>query len=136
MTGLGGGGPRVVTGQLYRVPRRHGKRFASEPPPGPVHRPARVAVMLAFAHKVQRAIDEGRIPDQAEVARRLGVSRARLTQILDLTLFAPDVQERILRLEAVDGVQPLGEKVLRSVVRSRSWRLQRARWAAGEGERP
>lgn len=70
---------RVVTGQLHRVQRGHGKRFVAEPPPGPVRRPARVALMVALAHKIQQAIDRGDVRDRAEVARRLSFTRARIT---------------------------------------------------------
>ena len=104
-------GPRVVTGQFHRVQRGHGKRFVQEPPPGPVRRPARVAVMLALAHKIQDAIDRGTVRDRAEVARRLGFTRARITHLLDLTLLAPDLQERILFVDAVDGVEPISERI-------------------------
>jgi hypothetical protein len=124
-------GPRVVTGQLHRVQRGHGKRFVQEPPPGPVRRPARVAVMLALAHKIQDAIDRGTVRDRAEVARRLGFTRARITHLLDLTLLAPDLQERILVLEAIDGAEPLSERALRAVAHAGSWVAQRAAWAAG-----
>lgn len=118
-------GPRVVTGQFHRVQRGHGKRFVQEPPPGPVHRPARVAVMLALAHKIQDAIDRGTVRDRAEVARRLGFTRARITHLLDLTLLAPDIQERILFVEAVDGVEPMSERALRAVAHAGSWKEQR-----------
>jgi len=119
-------GPRVVTGQFHRVQRGHGKRFVQEPPPGPVRRPARVAVMLALAHKIQQAIDGGAVRDRAEVARRLGFTRARITHLLDLTLLAPDVQEQVLDLEAVDGVEPISERALRVVAHAGSWAKQRA----------
>lgn len=119
-------GPRVVTGQFHRVQRGHGKRFVQEPPPGPVRRPARVAVMLALAHKIQQAIDGGAVRDRAEVARRLGFTRARITHLLDLTLLAPDLQERMLDLEAVDGVEPISERALRAVAHAGSWSEQRA----------
>jgi len=59
--------------------------------PEPVRRPARVAIMLALAHKIQQAIDGGVVRDRAEVARRLGLTRARVTQLLDLALLAPDI---------------------------------------------
>jgi len=121
-------GPRVVTGQFHRVQRGHGKRFVQEPPPGPVRRPARVAVMVALAHKIQDAIDRGTVRDRAEVARRLGFTRARITHLLDLTLLAPDLQERVLGLEAVDGVEPLSERELRKVVHAGSWLEQRQMW--------
>ena len=121
---------KVFTDALHRVQRGHGKRFVSEPPPGPVRRPARVAVMLALAHKIQHAIDGGTIRDRAEVARRLGFTRARVTHIMDLTLLAPDLQERVLELEAVDGLQPVSERVLRSVAHGGSWADQRHAWSS------
>ena len=120
---------KVITGALYRVQRGHGKRFSTEPPPGPVRKPARVAVMLALAHKIQEAIAEGKVRDQADVARRLGFTRARITHLLDLTLLAPDVQEHVLFLEAVDGAQPMSERGLRIVAHARTWREQRRRWS-------
>ncbi|MEO8182404.1 MAG: hypothetical protein ABI895_26505 [Deltaproteobacteria bacterium] len=121
-------GPRVVTGQLHRVQRGHGKRFVQEPPPGPVRRPARVAVMLALAHKIQEAISRGQVRDQADVARRLGFTRARLTHLLDLRFLAPDLQENVLLLEAVDGAEPVSERILRSIAHLGSWSAQRSAW--------
>lgn len=91
MSAAAASGTRVVAGALRRVRRGRGKGFSADPPPELSRRPARVAVTLALAHTIQRAIDSGEIRDQAEAARRLGLTRARLTQILDLTLLAPDV---------------------------------------------
>jgi len=81
--------------------------------------------MLALAHKIQQAIDRGAIRDRAEVARRLGLTRARVTQLLDLTLLALDIQEQILFAESVDGAEPMGEKEVRAVTCSISWGQQR-----------
>jgi hypothetical protein len=83
-------------------------------------------VMLAVAHKIRRAIERGELRDQAEAARRLGLTRARLTQILDLTLLAPNLQEEILFLKVIGGVEPLRERALRGVVRVSQWAAQRA----------
>ena len=121
--------PIVFADALHRVQRRHGKRFVAKAPPGPVRRPARVAVMLALAHKIDAAIGDGHLRDQAEVARRLGFTRARLSHLLNLRLLAPDVQEQVLALEAVDGVEPLTERSLRMVSQVPSWMDQRQRWA-------
>lgn len=118
-------GAQTVTGELHRVQRGHRKWFSPEPPPEPERRPARVAVTLALAHTIQRAIDRGEIRDQADAARKLGLTRARLTQIMDLTRLAPDVQEEILFLKALDGVRPLTERALRAVVHADSWMEQR-----------
>jgi DNA invertase Pin-like site-specific DNA recombinase len=109
-------GTTVVNGELHRVRYGRQKRFVAIPSPGPVHRPARVAITLASAHKIRQAILIGEIKDQAEAARKLGLTRARLSQILDLTKLAPDLQEEILFLEAIDGREPLSERALRGVV--------------------
>jgi hypothetical protein len=116
----------IVTGKLHRVRKGHGQRFVETPPvvPEPVRRPARVAVMLALAHKIQQAIDRGAVQDRAEVARRLGLTRARLTQLLDLTLLAPDIQASILELQSVDGVEPMSERALRDIVHAENWAVQ------------
>ena len=114
-------GTTVVTGELHRVRSGRGKGFAPDPAPGPDRRPARVALALALAHQIQRAIDRGELRDQAEAARKLGLTRARVTQLLDLTLLAPELQERVLFLEAVDGAESSSERTLRVAARARSW---------------
>lgn len=118
----------VVKGSLHRVQVRHGRGFTSEPPVVrlPVRRPARVAIMLALAHAIDAAISEGRLRDQGDAAERLGLTRPRITQLLALLQLAPDIQERVLFLEAVDGVEPLSERDLRPVTRVLCWADQRA----------
>ena len=124
-------GTRIFAGALFRRRRRQVDFTDEAPPlpPKPVRRPARVAVMLALAHKLEAAIAEGVACDRAEVARRLGLTRARITQLLDLTLLAPDIQEEVLGLEAVDGLEPVTERGLREVIGSLDWGEQRRRWA-------
>jgi hypothetical protein len=121
------GGVRIFAGKLHRIQRGHGKAFVEKPPappPEPVRRPARVAIMLALAHKIQDAIDCGVVRDGADVATRLGLSRARISQLLDLMLLAPDVQERILFVESVDGVEPMSESAMRDSVHIEDWAKQ------------
>ena len=116
------GGVRIFAGKLHRTQRGHGKVFvdgAPSPPPEPVRRPARVAIMLALAHKIQAAIDRGVVRDRAEAASRLGLSRARISQLLDLTLLAPEIQEQILFAESVDGLETVSERELRLSPRGR-----------------
>jgi len=128
-------GQRIFTGQLFRVRDRHGWGFSEEapaPPPAPVHRPARVAQMLALAHRLQAAIDRGDFRDRADLARQLGFTRARVSLLLDLLMLAPDLQERILDLEAVDGAEPLSERALRTVVKIERWEEQRRAWSHGD----
>ena len=126
------GSSLIFTGQLFRVRDGKGWAFVDEPPapPEPVRRPARVARMLALAHRLQAAIDRGEYRDRAELARQLGLTRARISQLLALTLLAPDLQARVLFLEAVDGREPLTERALREVVRHEGWAEQRTVWAS------
>jgi hypothetical protein len=79
-------------------------------PAAPVRRPARRAQALALAHCLQATINRGDYHDRAELARQLGFTRARVTRLLDLLLVAPDIQERVVQLEAVDGVEPMAER--------------------------
>jgi hypothetical protein len=86
--------------------------------------------MLALAHRLQRDIDRGVLTDRAELARTLGVSRPRITQLLALLLLAPDIQEELLHLEAVDGLEPMSERALRPLQRITAWSEQRKAWAS------
>jgi hypothetical protein len=90
----------------------------------PVDDVPRIARTLAVAHVMQRMIDNGEVRDQAELARVVGFTRARVTQLLDLTLLAPDIQEALLL-----GHAPLDTRVLRPWA-TQTWRSQRARWRA------
>ncbi len=130
---------RVLVGTLFREKRKKRVVFQEAPPASPlapVRRPAHVARMLALAHHLQGAIDRGLVPDRATVARRLGLTRARVTQLLDLLLLAPDLQDQVLHLEAVDGVELLSERVLRAVAHVGTWWDQRAAWRAARASEP
>jgi len=93
--------------------------------------PARIARQLALAYALQRRVDTGEFADYADMARALGFTRARVTQIMDLLLFAADIQEEILFLEIPPGTQPLSERALRDrVLKSLDWAEQRRLWQA------
>ena len=83
--------------------------------------PSRTARMLALAHHIERLIDDGVIPDYAAAARALGVTRARLTQVMNLLLLAPEVQEQVLAGE-IGG----SERRLRAVIAQSCWATQAA----------
>jgi hypothetical protein len=42
----------------------------------------------------------------------------RVTQLTDVTLPAPDIQEQILFAESADGVEPMSDSALRAVAHS------------------
>ncbi len=80
---------------------------------------SRVARMLALAHHVERLIDAGELSGYAEAARSLGLTRARLTQVMGLLLLAPKIQERILTGELRES-----ERSLRAHVKEPAWERQ------------
>jgi hypothetical protein len=93
--------------------------------PAATPRPLAVARMLAVAHEIVRLIDDGTFVDQADAARVLGFTRARVTQLIDLTLLAPEIQEEILFSEVAVGRDWISERALRRVAREADWQHQR-----------
>src|SRR5699024_8995920 len=90
--------------------------------------PATVARRLALAHRIAEEVDGGRYKDYADVARRHGLTRAHLTQLMNLLLLAPDIQEEVLALEFPVEREPVTERTLRRVLASLCWEDQRAAW--------
>ena len=64
-------------------------------------RASRTARLLALAYYVERQIEEGAIKDYAQAARVLGMSRARMAQVMNLLGLVARVQEAILAGEVV-----------------------------------
>src|SRR5690606_23519156 len=79
----------------------------------PQRHPATVARRLALAHRIAEEIDAGRYADQTDVVRHHGLTRAPLTQLMNLLLLAPDMQEEVLALEYPAGRAPITERTLR-----------------------
>ncbi len=52
--------------------------------------------MLALAYYVERLVEEGTVASYADAARQLGVTRVRMSQILNLLNLSPRVQEGLL----------------------------------------
>ena len=91
-------------------------------------RPAYVARLLALAHELRGLLDRGEVSGVGELARRLGVSQPRVTQVLNLTRLCPAIQAEVAAMEAVDGVEPMTERPLRIVLREVGWVGQWRRW--------
>ncbi len=81
--------------------------------------PSRTARMLALAHHIERLIEAGELTGYAEAARVLGLTRARLTQVMNLLLLAPEIQSQLLT-----GASDATERSLRAVVQESSWVAQ------------
>src|SRR5450432_3226422 len=103
-------------------PRGRGRRESTKPPePEPVRIP-RITRLMALAIKFQEMINRGEVRDYADLARLGYVTRARLTQIMNLLLLAPDIQRSFL-----EGTAPLEftERHARRLTRIVFWDEQR-----------
>lgn len=112
----------------------HGRKRAvvGERPaaPAPGNLP-RVTRLMALAIRFEQLIRDGAIRDLAEIARLGHVTRARVTQVMNLLHLAPDIQEAILDLPRVEqGHDPICERDLRPIAALADWRKQRAAWRA------
>ncbi len=97
--------------------RQEGAAAVAEPPRVP-----RVTRLMALAIKFQDMVDRGEVKDYADLARLGFVTRARLTQIMNLLLLAPDIQELLL-IGSASSIPT--ERDLRSVNHHILWEDQR-----------
>ena len=98
------------------------KRVTEVPPRIP-----RITRLMALAIKFQEMVDRGDVHDYADLARLGLVTRARLTQIMNLLLLAPDLQQQLI--DAAASVVNMRETQLRQVLALVLWEDQRLRWA-------
>lgn len=87
----------------------------------------RIARLMALAIKFQDMVDRGEVRDYADLARLGFVTRARLTQIMNLTLLAPEIQEEILDHHP-EKRPSVNERHIRRVVTAADWFEQKRRW--------
>jgi len=84
---------------------------------------------MALAIKLDGLVRRGAVRDYAALARLGHVSRARITQIMNLLLLAPDIQEQLLFLpDTLRGRDPLHLRQLQPIALLPDWNAQRPRW--------
>jgi site-specific DNA recombinase len=84
----------------------------------------RITQLLALAVRLEQLLANGTAKDYADLARLGGVSRARITQILNLRNLAPAIQEQILFLNGNGREKDLTERAVRRVSGTLDWRRQ------------
>jgi hypothetical protein len=95
----------------------------------------RLSRLMALAIHMEGLIGRGEVADYADLARLAHVSRARITQIMNLLHLAPDIQEAILFLPSAKSGQVVWtERQLRPVTREASWTKQRKAWNSMTGQ--
>ncbi|QDU76938.1 hypothetical protein Pan97_39950 [Bremerella volcania] len=127
--------PITIESQIHFERRGRGSRKEvreGDAPTPPLHsgRVPRVARFMALAIRFDDLIRAGEVTDYAELARLAHVTRARITQIMNLRMLAPDIQEALLFLPRVEsGRDPIHLRQLQSIALVPDWRKQRRLWA-------
>jgi hypothetical protein len=92
-------------------------------------RTPRITKLMALAIHLQRLINDGVVHDCADIARLAGLTRARISQIMNLTLLAPSIQEDILLMPRIHkGHDPITERHLRIIALIPDWDKQAYGW--------
>ncbi len=117
----------IITGKIHFETRRKGrKQIAAGPLPSA--RPARlprITRLMALAIHCDQLLRDDVVTDQAELARLGHITRARMTQILNLLHLAPQIQETLLFLPRVEqGRDPITERDLRTIAAITDWQEQ------------
>jgi hypothetical protein len=74
-----------------------------------------VAELLRKAIEWRRQLDAGEVRNQAAIARREGITRARVTQIMGMLRLAPEIQSKILSMPGGVRRSPISERMLRPI---------------------
>ena len=129
----------IHTVECTFTPRRPGTDKARTPRSGlvadrkpgsvPSGRVPRIARLMALALRFEQLVRTGTVRDYAQLARLGQVSRARLTQVMNLLHLAPDIQEAILFLpRTTRGRDPIYLEHLQALTALLDWQSQRRCW--------
>lgn len=117
----------ISTNLHLKLPRQQVPQATSEAPSA--GRIPRVARLMALAHRFSDLIREDVVTGQADIARLGRVTRARVTQIMNLLFLAPDIQEELLFLPAIEhGRDRLKLFELLRIASEWNWDKQRKMW--------
>ena len=124
----------TITRTIHFTERRGRRKVLSQgPAPAPAAQPCgrvpRLARLMAMAIRMDGLVRGGEVADYADLARLGHVSRARVTQIMNLLQLAPDIQEALLFLPRTErGRDPIREHHIRPLTGILDWRRQREMW--------
>lgn len=95
---------------VHAVPARVLNR---KPPKAP--KTPRVVELLRKAIEWQALLESGEASNQAAIARREGITRARVTQVMGLLRLAPEIQQHVLSLPDMVRRPAITERALRPI---------------------
>lgn len=121
----------ITVHQKLSLTKTHRGRRRIEPRPEeqpvkPTSSVPRISRLMALAIKYQGMLDRGEVAGITELARLCRVTQPRMTQILNLNLLSPSIQEHLLFLPPhASGKQAIHERKLRAVCREIDWMTQK-----------
>jgi len=124
----------TVQCKVHFQQKRHGRKemtVGETPAPAkvPLGRIPRISRLMALAIRFENLLAAGEVTDYAELARLGHVTRARVTQIVNLLNLAPDIQEALLFLPPVEaGRDVIKEWQVRPIAATPGWTDQRRLW--------
>jgi hypothetical protein len=126
--------PLTVSKQIHFRRHKYGRQqLVPEARPEPAvqvpGRVPRVARLAALALHFERLIRSGAVASYSDVATLGHVSRARISQIMNLLNLAPDVLEAVLFLPRTErGRDAVHLRDLQPIASTHDWTKQRRQW--------
>ena len=124
--------PMTIACQVHFQRQARGRRqmdAGPEPPVRPPGRVPRVARLMALAIRFEEQVRTGVLPNYSALAELGHVTRARVSQIMNLVNLAPDIQEAILFLPRTEhGRDPIHLRLLQPIASTIDWKKQRRMW--------
>jgi hypothetical protein len=119
----------TLSTRLFQPARSFANKTSLRGPRNP-DRLASIARLLAMAHRLDGLMQEGTAANYAELAHYASVSRARISQIMNLLNLAPAIQEQLLFLPSSDAVL-VTERTLQRLASIPDWGRQVEQFSAG-----
>ena len=95
----------------------------------PKGRLPKVTKLMALAIRFEELLADEVVADYADLARLSFVSRARISQIMNLRLLAPDIQEALLFAPEIrSGRDPISVREMQPIALTANWKHQREMW--------
>ena len=94
------------------------RKFKNEPP---------LRQCLVLAHQVKKTIETQPGRTLKEISEWLGLTRGRISQILNLLFLAPKIQEEII-LSDKKFIFSIPEHKVRPIIKEIDWEKQREMW--------
>ena len=127
-------GPTTITTPVDFRREANGRRLIEERHETPAEarprgRVPRVSRLLALALRLDHQVRSGLLANYSALARLGRVTRARVSQILNLVNLATDIQEALLFLPRTEhGRDPIHLRLLQPIAMAADWKRQRRMW--------